>query len=119
MKLRYVILRHEGVDMPHFDLMFETRPGSPLATWRSEIWPIVGPTALTRLGEHRREYLEYEGPVSGDRGFVTRVAAGVCEISITADQWRIESVPPREFATFLMKPAKDDQWHGSPEHGPT
>jgi hypothetical protein len=32
---RYVILRHEGIDQPHFDLMFEAAPGALLATWRS------------------------------------------------------------------------------------
>ena len=30
--LRYVILWHDGVAEPHFDLMFETLPGSALAT---------------------------------------------------------------------------------------
>ncbi len=29
-----------------------------------------------RLGDHRRVYLEYEGPVSGDRGNVRRVDSG-------------------------------------------
>jgi hypothetical protein len=30
----------------------------------------------TRLAEHRLAYLEYEGPISGDRGEVRRAAAG-------------------------------------------
>ena len=29
-----------------------------------------------RLSDHRRDYLELEGPLSGDRGTVMRVAAG-------------------------------------------
>ena len=32
--------------------------------------------AAEQLGDHRRDYLEYEGEVSGDRGRVIRVAAG-------------------------------------------
>ncbi len=32
--------------------------------------------AAAQLGDHRRDYLEYEGEVSGDRGRVIRVAAG-------------------------------------------
>ncbi len=76
MRRRYVILRHEGVADPHFDLMFEIEVGSSLATWRSPTWPIAQPTRLVKLEDHRRDYLEYEGPVSGDRGTVTRVAAG-------------------------------------------
>jgi hypothetical protein len=57
MPLRYVILHHGGIADPHFDLMFETLPGSDLATWRSQAWPIEEPTPLTRLKDHRRLYL--------------------------------------------------------------
>jgi hypothetical protein len=74
--VRYVVLRHEGVSEPHFDLMFETFPGSPLATWRASQWPLETGTPLTPLGDHRPDYLTYEGPLSGDRGTVRRVAAG-------------------------------------------
>jgi hypothetical protein len=77
MGLRYVILRHEGVESPHFDLMFELEPGAALATWRSPDWP---PTcSVERIADHRREYLGYEGPVSNDRGYVRRVEAGTYE----------------------------------------
>jgi hypothetical protein len=79
--LRYVVLRHEGYGEPHFDLMFETAPGSPLLTWRSGEWPLRTGLELTRLGDHRREYLEYEGPISNNRGHVSRVAAGTFYLS--------------------------------------
>lgn len=78
-QLRYAILRHEGVAEPHFDLLFETEAGSALESWRSAAWPIDRPTGLTRLPEHRREYLSYEGPVSGGRGRVRQVEGGTCE----------------------------------------
>ena len=42
--LRYVVLRQDGINEPHFDLMIETAPGSHLATWRSPVWPIESPT---------------------------------------------------------------------------
>src|SRR5688572_12931367 len=74
--LRYTVLRHEGVPDPHYDLMFETSPGSTLATWRSPEWPLQTGTPLTYLKDHRPAYLDYEGPVSGGRGTVTRVAGG-------------------------------------------
>ena len=48
--LRYVVLRHEGIDEPHFDVMFETTSGSKLVTWRSPRWPIESETKLTKLG---------------------------------------------------------------------
>ena len=74
--LRYVVLRHEDVPEPHFDLMFESESGGDLATWRSPVWPLQDQTKLVHLGEHRRAYLEFEGPISGGRGQVRRVAAG-------------------------------------------
>src|SRR5207237_303343 len=74
--LRYVILRHEGISEPHFDLMFEESDGGTLMTWRSERWPIDRPTALAKLRNHRRDYLEYEGPLSGHRGWVRCVESG-------------------------------------------
>jgi hypothetical protein len=85
--LRYVVLHHTGVPEEHFDLMFETAPGSSLATWRSAVWPVVTVTA-ERLADHRREFLEYEGPVSGDRGQVRRVAAGEFHVEATTDGQR-------------------------------
>ena len=55
--LHFVVLRHDGVEHPHFDLMFELEPGGKLATWRSPVWPVVRSTPPTRLADHRREYL--------------------------------------------------------------
>ena len=78
--LRYVVLRHEGVDDAHFDLMFETTPASDLATWRADQWPLTDQTTFTPLRPHRRAYLQYEGPISGDRGTVHRIHSGTHEV---------------------------------------
>jgi hypothetical protein len=76
--VRYVVLSHEGIDPPHFDLMFEVEPGSELlATWRSDHWPIESGDYLDRLPDHRRHYLDYEGPISDNRGYVRRIASGL------------------------------------------
>jgi hypothetical protein len=77
---RYVVLRHEGIEQPHLDLMFETSEGSKLRTWRSPSWPPALADELTELGEHRAEYLDYEGPLTRGRGYVRRVARGTCRI---------------------------------------
>jgi hypothetical protein len=43
-----------------------------------------------RLGDHRLEYLQLEGLLSGNRGSVVRVAAGTYHSeSETAEHWRI------------------------------
>jgi hypothetical protein len=79
MTLRFVILHHTGVREPHYDLMIESAPGGALQTWRSERNPLDSYLAAAhRIDDHRRDYLDFEGEVSGGRGRVTRVASGTC-----------------------------------------
>ena len=88
--LQFVILKHTGIADPHFDLMFETLPGSPLVTWRSSAWPITAKTSITKIPDHRREYLDIEGPLSGNRGAVHRIAKGYYNpVHIADGLWRI------------------------------
>lgn len=75
-QLRYAVLHHTHVAHPHYDLLLEVSSDAPLATWRCEQWPPRGEMTVVRLPDHRRIYLEYEGPVSGGRGEVSRVAHG-------------------------------------------
>ncbi len=73
---RYVLLEHtwRGV---HWDLMFEDAARGVLRTWRLATRPDDGLDVEARkLPDHRLVYLDYEGPVAGDRGFVRRVDAG-------------------------------------------
>ncbi len=77
--LRYVVLRHEGAGESHFDLMFETHPGSDLVSWRAETWPLSSGDYLSRGPDHRPHWLTRQGPVSGGRGTATRVAEGTCQ----------------------------------------
>ncbi len=76
---RFVVLHHVTREGEHWDLMLE-RDGV-LATWQLSVQPqslaAVGASILARrISDHRLAYLEYEGPVSGDRGYVQRVDAG-------------------------------------------
>jgi hypothetical protein len=51
--------------------------GEVLQTWRLARAPQSGLAIdATALGDHRIAYLDYEGPVSGNRGAVTRWDAG-------------------------------------------
>jgi hypothetical protein len=77
--LRFVVLRHTvpaAQGESHFDLMLERTGLDGLITYRSVRWPITETVTLTRLNNHRRAYLEYEGEISGGRGWVRRVAEG-------------------------------------------
>jgi hypothetical protein len=71
---RFVLLEHDHPTL-HWDLMLEC--GDALRTWRLDRVPTVAATiSVEPLPDHRLAYLEYEGPVSGDRGTVRRVDAG-------------------------------------------
>ena len=72
---RFVILRHDpaaGSTRPlHWDLMLE-QPET-LWTWALSEHPAAGrQIAAEHLADHRKLYLEFEGPLSGDRGIVSR-----------------------------------------------
>jgi hypothetical protein len=71
---RFVILEHDHPVL-HWDLMLEAE--GVLQTWRLAETPAVGRVIeATALGAHRIAYLEFEGPVSGNRGTVTRWDVG-------------------------------------------
>ena len=81
---RFVVLRHEfPADHPrgsHWDVMFETE--GALRTWAIRQMPDESePQSADALADHRMEYLTYEGPVSGERGSVTRWDAGIYQRS--------------------------------------
>ena len=113
--LRYVVLQHADVEEPHFDLMFETLPGSMLATWRSEAWPIERCVPLKRLRDHRRLYLEHEGQLSGQRGTVYRVAEGNCEVIVgEAAQWTIRLLSGAAPQQLAFRQISGEQWEAQP-----
>lgn len=83
MRCRYVVLHHTGVEQSHFDLLIEHGPDGLLAAWRCAQWPPPAGAAFEPLPDHRRIYLDYQGPISGGRGEVRRVASGVCAVDAT------------------------------------
>jgi hypothetical protein len=79
---RYVVLRHEQIPQPHYDLMFENPPRTELVSARIADWPIQTDTRVERVPSHRVLYLDYEGPIAGERGSVRRVAQGTCTTEV-------------------------------------
>ena len=85
---RWVLLRHTLPDgTSHHDWMLERSGHKDAGLLTLRLEDGVRPTerglhtfSAEQLTPHRREYLEYEGPVSGDRGRVVRVESGVCEV---------------------------------------
>jgi DNA polymerase ligase (LigD)-like protein len=80
---RYVILEHTGSKSyktgRHWDLMLEA--DNRLRTWELEAVPSSSAVARGHLlSDHRLEYLDYEGPVSNNRGNVRRWDAGEYDV---------------------------------------
>ena len=88
---RFVILRHDpggsytrdfqrDACQPHWDWMFET--DQTLRTWSTPPLSDLGQSFCVEaksLADHRLAYLEYEGEVSGNRGWVKRIFSGQYE----------------------------------------
>jgi hypothetical protein len=75
---RYVILEHDHPFL-HWDLMLEI--DIALRTWRLAAPPASGGIISAQpLGDHRLAYLDYEGPVSGNRGTVKQWDRGDFEM---------------------------------------
>jgi hypothetical protein len=71
---RFVILEHDHPHL-HWDLMLESGP--VLFTWRLAAPPRIGEAVnAVRVFDHRLLYLDYEGPIGGGRGRVTRWSRG-------------------------------------------
>ncbi len=101
----------------HFDLMLEKN--GLLATFELFQLPIPGERfPVRRLAEHRIDYLDYEGPISGDRGHVTQWTAGHYLTPVESDnKWIVELHSPRLSARIvLFQPTSDNilappTWH--------
>ena len=93
---RFVILTHDYPHL-HWDLLLEN--GESCRTLRLLTDPGLSATEITAeaLPEHRLMYLDYEGPVSGNRGSVARWDAGsfnwrisqpeTCEVILEGQRW--------------------------------
>ena len=78
---RFVVLAHDW-PAPHLDLLIE-RDGV-LKAWRlPPDFDGITPCPAEANADHRVQYLDYEGPISGDRGVVERWDAGVAEWEVT------------------------------------
>ena len=79
-----MILEHspgtKGPAALHWDLMLES--AARLRTWALDA-PLTNalsaPIAAMALPDHRLAYLDYEGPLSGERGSVVQVTSGTYE----------------------------------------
>jgi hypothetical protein len=111
---RYVILLHE---MPpqlaratHWDLMLEW--GGVLRTWALPRQPVAGlDCEAEQLADHRADYLEYEGPVSGGRGSVARWDEGHYQVEHDTNNELTVVLAGRRLKSRLTLERKEDESH--------
>ncbi len=86
---RFAILAHDW-PAPHFDFLLEAGP--VLKAWRLLAEPGAGRSVPAAANaDHRSLYLDYEGPVSGGRGVVSRWDGGTFEwVEKNAGRFEIE-----------------------------
>jgi len=103
----FVLLKHETQDGVHWDLMLDT--GSVLRTWQLSADPSAAGSAppdisIRRLPDHRRDYLDYEGPVSRNRGYVTRADQGTyCILEEDSRSWILSLSGRRLHGRFRLQ----------------
>lgn len=107
---RYVILYHEcpagSLRASHWDLMIEGP--AALRTWGlSQVPAIRGPVPCQALPDHRKMYLDYEGPLSAERGRVTRWDHGVYRMKSEREDFIALSVRGARLAGTIALTRRD------------
>ena len=113
---RYVILRHDtphGYSRPlHWDFLLETGP--QLRAWALAEEPQVGRTiAAEPLPNHRLAYLDYEGPVSDNRGEVSQWDAGTFQWQQVTEHAVVVELTGRRLggiAKLTRESAESEHW---------
>jgi hypothetical protein len=108
--VRYVILEHDHPVL-HWDFLLEA--GEVLRAWRLAEPPWVGVTvAATANFDHRLFYLDYEGPVSGNRGTVTRWDGGTYLQARETEDKRLvlQLAGQRLRGTVILEHLGDQEW---------
>ncbi len=105
---RFAILCHRGPRGDHFDFMLEA--GDVLKTWALPHAPETGvEMECEALPDHRLAYLDYEGPISGDRGVVTRWDCGTYVVVRQNDQeWAVTLAGDRLAGHVTLRSSGDD-----------
>lgn len=110
---RFVLLRHQMPDGDrdsHWDLMIENN--GALATWALVDLPCAAPSqSVERLADHRLAYLTYEGPISSNRGVVTRWDEGACKLLEQSDsRWSVIVHGKRIQGSLTLSRDPDRSW---------
>lgn len=105
---RFVVLQHDRDGRTHWDFLLETN-GRLAAWWLPSPPDEQGRLTARALADHRKFYLEYEGPISGDRGTVRRWDEGLYETECRSDvAWVVILSGRRLNGRVVLQRASDD-----------
>jgi hypothetical protein len=124
---RVVLLRHDtppassgeadAQNAWHYDLLLEPDQPHEAPLIALRIWVRVdlidaASIASERLPPHRREYLTYEGELSGNRGRVSRLAEGTCRVLVDTTEALVAHIDLGHFPTRLLRgsPLDEARW---------
>ena len=117
---RFVLLRHEVPDSfdrtSHWDFLLER--DETCWTWALDRLPAgldadspLATAPALRLPDHRKHYLEYEGPISNDRGTVHQVLAGECHwLEVSDDQLVVQLLFDDQQCRLTLSVVHHDRW---------
>jgi hypothetical protein len=108
---RFTVLQHDHPAL-HWDLLLEHE--GALLTWRLSAAPETGAAVDAEQSfDHRLVYLDYEGPVSGGRGCVTRWDGGTFDWERhEADRIRVRLTGSRLRGVFRLERESGKAWRG-------
>jgi hypothetical protein len=115
---RFVVLEHDHPQL-HLDLMLEV--GEVLWTWQLPAFPDAdSPAEARRIFDHRPLYLDYEGPIRGNRGQVRRLSQGIYDLLHQAPGLLVAHLSADGLAGWLaLIQVEGERWEASfwPEAG--
>ncbi len=109
---RFTILHHTDYGREHWDLLLES--DRSLLTWKLWLDPASAepwPRDAVRMADHRMAYLDYEGPVSGNRGRVWATDRGkLTMMSQAADCLQFELTGRHLTGGFVLTRVSESLW---------
>jgi hypothetical protein len=123
MNRKFAILLHTGHGPTHLDLLLEA--GEALASWQlpDDAPGLIEAGAAApahRIQDHRRVYLEYEGPVSGNRGSVRSFDRGEFRLVSSSGQfWELDLAGRRLRGRYCLRRIEGDRWEFYRQEGPS
>ncbi len=106
---RFAFLVHDSPRGLHYDFFLES--GAILKSWALPRLPETGlEIACMALADHRPIYLDYEGPVSGDRGVVAQWRQGAYSTELWSDDKIVVHLTGEKLAGRVELRRQGEQW---------